>query len=147
VSYGGGAAYATDILLSQYVFYGQNFGGVFASLLVISTQCIGYSLAGVMRRFLVWPAAMVWPTTLVNATLFHTLFRDEDGVLVPGWRLSRYKYFLIVFVGMFCWNWIPGYIFTGVSNFAFVTWIRPNNVVINQVFGSITGTTVFMMIL
>jgi OPT family oligopeptide transporter len=139
VSYGGGAAYATDILLGQKVFYGQNFGGAFACLLVISTQCIGYSFAGVMRRFLVWPAAMMWPTTLINATLFHTLFRDEDPREVPGWRISRFKYFFIVFGCMFCWVWIPSYIFTALSPFAFVTWIKPNDVVVNQVFGAWTG--------
>lgn len=41
---------------------------------------------------------------------------------------------------MFIWNWIPGYIFTALSNFAFVTWIKPDDVVVNQVFGSFTGT-------
>jgi len=140
VSFGGGAAYATDILLAQKVFYGQNFGGAFASLLVISTQCIGYSFAGVMRRFLVWPAAMMWPTTLINATLFHTLFRDEEPD-VPGWRISRFKYFMCCFGAMFCWTWIPDYIFTALSYFPFVTWIRPDDVVLNQVFGAITGTS------
>jgi OPT family small oligopeptide transporter len=92
-----------------------------------------------MRRFLVWPAAMLWPSTLINTTLFHTLFRDMDPE-IPGWKISRYRYFMYIFVGMFIWNWIPGYIFTALSNFAFVTWIRPNDVVLNQVFGSLTGS-------
>lgn len=91
-----------------------------------------------MRRFLVWPAAMIWPQNLVNATLFHTLFRDVDPQ-IPGWSISRYRYFFYVFLGIFIWNWIPGYIFTALSNFAFVTWIKPDNVILNQVFGSISG--------
>jgi hypothetical protein len=138
VSYGGGAAYATDIILAQKVFYGQDFGGAFSCLLVISTQCIGYAFAGIMRRFLVWPAAMLWPSTLINTTLFHTLFRDVDPE-ISGWKISRYRWFMYTFIGMFIWNWIPGYIFQALSNFAFVTWIRPDNVVLNQIFGSITG--------
>jgi len=138
VSYGSGAAYATDILLAQKAFYGQDFGGLFAVLLVLSTQCFGYAFAGVMRRFLVWPAAMIWPSTLTNATLFHTLFKDEAPE-VPGWKISRYRYFMYCFCGMFLWSWIPNYIFTGLSNFSFVTWIRPNDVLINQIFGSFTG--------
>src|SRR5437762_680694 len=48
-----------------------------------------------------WPAAMMWPATLINATLFHTLFRDEVPGEVLGWEISRFKYFLYVFIGMF----------------------------------------------
>ena len=48
-----GAAYATDILLAQIAFYKQDFGITFQLLLVISTQSIGYGIAGMMRKFLV----------------------------------------------------------------------------------------------
>jgi hypothetical protein len=47
------AAYATDILLAQIAFYKQDFGFLFQLLLVISTQSIGYGIAGMMRKFLV----------------------------------------------------------------------------------------------
>lgn len=49
-----GAAYATDILLAQISFYKQDFGILFQLLLVISTQSIGYGIAGMMRKFLVY---------------------------------------------------------------------------------------------
>lgn len=45
-------AYATDIILAQLVFYKQNFGITFQLLLTISTQSLGYGIAGMMRRFL-----------------------------------------------------------------------------------------------
>ena len=45
-------AYATDIILAQLVFYKQNFGLTFQLLLTISTQSLGYGIAGMMRRFL-----------------------------------------------------------------------------------------------
>ena len=45
-------AYATDIILAQLVFYNQDFGTVFQLLLTISTQSLGYGIAGVMRRYL-----------------------------------------------------------------------------------------------
>lgn len=45
-------AYATDIILAQLVFYKQNFGLSFQLLLTISTQSLGYGIAGMMRRFL-----------------------------------------------------------------------------------------------
>lgn len=40
---------------------------------------------------------------------------------------------------MFVYYWIPGVLFQGLSVFSFVTWIRPNNVVLNQLFGGFTG--------
>lgn len=49
-----GAAYATDIILAQVAFYKQDFGILFQLMLVISTQSLGYGIAGMMRKFLVW---------------------------------------------------------------------------------------------
>lgn len=40
---------------------------------------------------------------------------------------------------MFVYYWIPGVLWQGLSVFSFVTWIRPNNVVLNQLFGGFTG--------
>lgn len=45
-------AYATDVILAQLVFYKQNFGIIFQLLIVISTQSLGYGIAGIMRKFL-----------------------------------------------------------------------------------------------
>lgn len=61
---GSALSYALDILLAQELFYDQHFGWGFQILLILSTQAMGFGLAGVMRRFLIWPAAMVWPATV-----------------------------------------------------------------------------------
>lgn len=45
-------AYATDIILAQLVFYKQNFGIPFQLFLTISTQSLGYGIAGMLRKFL-----------------------------------------------------------------------------------------------
>lgn len=45
-------AYATDIILAQMVFYKQDFGMLFQLLLTVSTQSLGYGIAGTMRHFL-----------------------------------------------------------------------------------------------
>lgn len=50
-----GAAYATDTILAQRHFYGQNFGVTWELLFILTTQLIGYGIAGVMRKFLVYP--------------------------------------------------------------------------------------------
>ncbi|KAI1339360.1 small oligopeptide transporter [Xylariaceae sp. FL0016] len=140
-AYGGGVLYATDVLLAQQVWYKQNFGWGFQLLFAITTLCTGYGLAGIGRRFLVWPAAMIWPGDLVNATLFYTLHdhTPSDPAKTNGWSVGRYRWFLYVFGGAFVWYWFPGWIFQGLSYFTFICWAAPNNVVVNKVFGGLHG--------
>ena len=143
VNVAGGVAYATDTITALEGFYGQNLGWGFNLLLCISTQMIGYGLAGLFRKVLVWPSAMIWPTSLINTVLFYGLHDHSktDPAKTHGWTISRYKYFLFVFIGSFTWYWFPGFIAPFLSVFAFVCWIRPNNVVINQLFGGWTGVS------
>ncbi|KAG0089810.1 hypothetical protein BGZ93_009656, partial [Podila epicladia] len=61
-----GVAYAIDIVVIQRVFYEQDFKFAANIFLILTTQMIGYGMAGVLRRYLVYPAAMVWPANLVQ---------------------------------------------------------------------------------
>jgi len=47
--------------------------------------------------------------------------------------------FVYVFTGSFVWYWFPGFLAQFLSVFAFVTWARPNSVIINQLFGGSSG--------
>ncbi|GAO14569.1 hypothetical protein UVI_02032790 [Ustilaginoidea virens] len=140
-AYGGGALYATDVLLTQKIFYKQEFGIAFQLLFGITTLCTGYGMAGLARRFLVWPAAMIWPADLVNCALFYTLHDHSrsDPSKTNGWTIGRYKLFLIVGCAAFVWYWFPGWIFKGLSYFAIACWIAPNNVAVNKIFGNNHG--------
>lgn len=130
-----------DVILAQKMFYGQDFGWAYQLLFGITTLCMGFGLAGLARRFLVWPASMIWPSTLVNASLFYTLHNHSpsDPAETNGWRIGRYRWFLIIGIGSFVWYWFPGWIFQGLSYFTFVTWIAPENVLLNQLFGASSG--------
>lgn len=59
-----GYAYSTDALLALQgkPFYDVNLGWGFQLLFTLSSQLIGIGLAGLSRRFLVWPAAMICKT-------------------------------------------------------------------------------------
>ncbi|KAL1859528.1 hypothetical protein VTK73DRAFT_7572 [Phialemonium thermophilum] len=140
-AYGGGALYATDVIIAQQTWYGQKFDWGWQIMLGITTLCTGYGLAGLARRFLVWPAAMIWPSDLVNCALFYTLHdhSPSDPAKTGGWSIGRYKWFLIVFSGAFVWYWFPGWIFQGLSWFCWITWIWPDNVIVNQLFGGYSG--------
>lgn len=146
-TFGGGAAYATDVLLAQRAFYKQKFGWAFEIFMCISTQMLGFGMAGFFTKFLVQPAAMIWPSTLINTALFSALHdrTKPDPRKVSGWKIGRYRLFLYTMIGSFCWYWFPGYIAPFLSVFAWVTWIKPQNVIVNQLFGGWTGLSLIPM--
>ncbi len=138
VSFGGGAAYATDIIIAMNNFYGIDFGWGFGMVACVSTQLIGYSYAGLTRSVLVYPGQMIWPSNLVSTT-FLTNIHMNSNTPANGWNISKLRFFTYICIGSFIWYWIPGYMAQFLSYFSFVTWIKPNNVIINQIFGAQTG--------
>ena len=121
--------------------YDYNLGWGFALLFTLSSQVIGIAISGMFRRFNVWPAALIWPANFSMTTLLYALHDKSktDPAKANGWSISRYRYYLYVTLGAFAWYWLPGVIFQGLSVFDFVCWIRPNNAIINQLFGGFTG--------
>ncbi|KAG9018710.1 hypothetical protein FRB90_010324 [Tulasnella sp. 427] len=107
----------------------------FTISLLLSTQLIGIGLAGLARPIVVEPASFIWPSSLISCVVLNTLHADE----VPTNGLSRMRFLCYVAVATFFYYFLPGFLFTGLSYFSFVCWIRPNNRVVNQLFGSFTG--------
>lgn len=107
-----GNPYALNAVVVSEVFYELKFSYWFALVLVLATQLTGFGLAGLCRRFLVWPASMVWPQNLVACTLLNTLHaEDEDdgiGFRGVGKAMSRYKFFMILTIGSFFFFFLPG---------------------------------------
>ncbi len=151
-----GYAYSTDALLALQgtPFYDRHLGWGFALLFALSSQLVGIALAGVFRHFLVWPAAMMWPSQFASTSLFYALHdhgnissssggggggSGKGGVSANGWPLSRYSWFCIAAAAMFSYSWLPAVLFHGLSIFSFLTWIRPDSVVVNQLFGGCSG--------
>ncbi|WVF67328.1 OPT family small oligopeptide transporter [Kwoniella sp. CBS 6097] len=134
-----GSAYATDIIATQRLFYNQNWGWAYNLLLVLSTQLLGFSFAGVLHRVLITPASMVWPATLVNTALFNTLHAGPITHENRSRHRSKQLFFYLAAGSMFLWTFFPSYLFTALSNFDWVTWIKPDNQIINLLFGYQSG--------
>ncbi|KAF2502770.1 small oligopeptide transporter [Lophium mytilinum] len=136
-------AYSTDALLALKgkSYYNLDMGWGFQLLFTLSSQLIGIALAGMFRRFLVFPSAMLWPNQFANSSLFYALHDQSKSnpATTNGWLISRYRWFMYVVAGSFAYYWFPGVLWQGLSVFSFVTWIRPNNVILNQLFGGFTG--------
>ncbi|KAF9993309.1 hypothetical protein BGZ79_002047 [Entomortierella chlamydospora] len=129
----GGTAYAIDIIVIQKVFYKADFGFLANFLLVLTTQMLGFGMAGVLRRYLVYPSAMIWPANLVQVALFNTLHKDEE---LESGQWSRYKFFMVAFIAVFFYEWIPTFIFPVIGSIAWICWIKPSSTLVSQIGGT-----------
>jgi hypothetical protein len=62
---------------------------------------IGYGLAGMMRRVLLWPTKMLYPENLPITTVLETLHKDKAG------NKKRMKVFWILFACLLVWEIVP----------------------------------------
>ncbi|KAI0478980.1 OPT-domain-containing protein [Xylariaceae sp. FL0804] len=137
-----GFAFATDVIVEQTQFYGQEASILYQLLLTLSTQILGYTFAGLTRRFLVRPSGMIWPGTLMSAAMFTTLHKEENKP-ADGWRMSRWKFFYIVWISAFLFYFLPGLLMPALSYFNVITWFAPDNVVVANLFGVVSGLGLF----
>ncbi|KIV90000.1 OPT family small oligopeptide transporter [Exophiala mesophila] len=137
-----GFAFATDVIVEQHKFYKQEVPILYQLLLTISTQILGYAFAGLTRRFLVRPAAMIWPGTLMSTAMFTTMHKNENK-MANGWSISRYRFFIYVWAVAFFWYFVPGLLMPALSYFNVITWFAPKNVVVSNLFGVASGLGLF----
>ncbi|KAK9464999.1 OPT oligopeptide transporter protein-domain-containing protein [Lipomyces arxii] len=114
-----------------------SFGFMF--LMNFSTQFFGFGLAGLLRRWVVYPAKAIWPSLLPTLMLNRTLLQPENGRSIHGWTMTKYKFFFIVLGCTLVYNWLPGYLFTALSTFNWMTWIAPQNKNLAIITGSVMG--------
>lgn len=120
---------SSQVIVEQTKFYNQDLSIYYQILLTISTQVIGYALAGLTRRFLVRPSGMIWPAILVSTGMFTTLHKAENKP-ADGWIISRFRFFLFVFLGSVAFYFLPGLLFPALGWFSVITWFAPKNVVV-----------------
>ncbi|KAI5467679.1 OPT oligopeptide transporter protein-domain-containing protein [Mariannaea sp. PMI_226] len=139
--------YTNYIVWMQYlpIYFNQpwanNFG--YQITIALSTNFIGYGLAGLCRRFLVYPSYCVWPASLVTIAL-NTAFHSDGNVPVADplkktWRVSRLRVFTVAFALMFVYFWLPNYLFVALSFFSWISWVAPGNIHLSVITGSDSG--------
>lgn len=122
------------------VFYGNDwldFG--YEVLLMLCSQLLGFGYAGILRKFVIYNEKCLWPTLFPTMALNGALLRPDNKENTNGWRMTRYKFFMVFFLTMFLYNWIPTYLFQGLSTFSWMTWISPKNFDLAMVTGSTSG--------
>ncbi|KAF8855994.1 OPT superfamily oligopeptide transporter [Acephala macrosclerotiorum] len=102
-----GAAYATEVLATQKLYYNIISNAVVAILLLLSSQLLGYGPAGVLRKSLVYPTKMVWPSILPLSSLIETLHRDKSEMR------KKFNFFWIILSVVAVWELFPQNSFIG----------------------------------
>jgi hypothetical protein len=83
---------------------------------------------------------MIWPGNLVSVTLMNAMYEapPKDDPTILGGSMPYYRWFGYICLGAFIYYFVPGFLIQFLNVFAFATWIAPNNVVVNQLFGGST---------
>jgi hypothetical protein len=122
--------YTINAIVASQMYYRLSMDYWFQLMLVLATQLTGFGLAGLCRRFLVWPASMVWPQNLALCALLNTLHGKDneevpqrgmsdavgrrDAGMLGRWSkrpMTKYRHFIMVFIGSFLFFFLPGAIF------------------------------------
>ncbi len=126
------------------VYYGLDFIHFgYQLMLTLFVQLMGMGFAGYLRRFSVYPVKALWPTILPIIAMNRALTRAEPRENINGWTISRYKFFYICTACMAVYYWLPGYLFTALSTFNWMTWIAPENLTLAILTGSSLGLGLF----
>lgn len=129
------SALAISIFAAQDLYYNVRPNVAVGIFTLIGSQLIGYGLAGVMRVFLVYPTFAVYPQLVPTVQLFDTLHRGKTALM----QQKRMKFFWILCITIFVWEWIPEYIaptLTGVSIFCLA---NQKSAWFTRVFGGAAG--------
>ncbi|KAK4792429.1 hypothetical protein SAY86_022864 [Trapa natans] len=132
-AFGSGSAYAVSIVNIIKAFYGRSISFFVGWLLIITTQVLGYGWAGLLRKYVVEPAHMWWPSTLVQVSLFRALHEKDAR------KFSRAKFFLIALICSFIWYAVPGYLFSTLTNISWICWVFSKSVTAQQLGSGMHG--------
>jgi hypothetical protein len=95
---------AMTVLAVQKLWYNMNPSAGIGVFLILSTQMLGYGVAGLLRKTLVYPSKMLYPMNLPTASLLENLHRDRKETK------KRMRVFYIAFATLLLWQAFPQYI-------------------------------------
>lgn len=137
-------SYTMILVQKSPVFYNEQFITFgYQLMLTLFVQLMGMGFAGYLRRFSVYPVKALWPTILPIIAMNRALTTAEKKEEVYGWTMPRYRFFYVAAISMFFYFWLPGYLFTALSTFNWMTWIAPQNLTLAILTGSNLGLGLF----
>lgn len=105
VSTAASAAYAIIVLSVMDLYLHLRINTLGSLLLILTTQCVGYDMAGMLRNYLVYPAVMVWWPNLIQVVLYNAIHNTDEfrmRGMIRGW--SYMKYFWVICIATFIYQ-------------------------------------------
>lgn len=127
------APIAVEVLAVQKLWYGQTPNAGVGILLMVSSQCLGYGIAGLLRGILVHPTKMLYPINLPLNTLLETLHRDKDETK------RRLRVFYFAFLALFFWEILPQYVMPVLIGISVFCLAKRDSLVFTNIFGGTNG--------
>ncbi|KAJ7595934.1 peptide transporter MTD1 [Mycena floridula] len=125
------SALGINILAADALYYGFEPNAALGIFTLLGSQLLGYSFAGAMQSFLLYPTYILFPPLIVGVQVFDCFHRDPHAIL----HKKRIKVFWLVVGMIFLWEFIPQFIaptMTGISIFCLV---NRNNAWFTRIFG------------
>ncbi|POW07841.1 hypothetical protein PSHT_09781 [Puccinia striiformis] len=88
------------------------------------------------------PTMMIWPTSLASLAL-NNVFHDTSNPVANGWKMGRYRFFLLVFVLYGLYFVFPDAVAGFLGTFNWMTWIKPDSVNLAAITGSVNPWPTF----
>lgn len=137
------AGIVLDTCIQDSMMFKKNIGIPRQILWNLATHFVSFSLLGLFRDVLVTPEDRIWPGVLNTIALFKAIY-SKDNPIANGWRISRWAFLMIIFIGSMIWYWFPDFIMPFTSTIgAWITWIKPESHALSQVFGVKSGLGLF----
>lgn len=127
------SALGCEQLAAQALYYNEEPNPASAIFMLLSSQCIGYGMLGLMRKMFVYPTKFVWPTQLPLAALLQSMHLNKELAK------KRLKIFWAICIFVMVWELVPEYIFpltTGVSIFCLA---NQHSAMFTHLFGGSNG--------
>ncbi|XP_028557152.1 oligopeptide transporter 5-like [Dendrobium catenatum] len=133
---GAHGVYSVHLFTVVKAFYHRKINLMAAFLLAHTSQLLGYGWAGIFRKYLVESPYMWWPGNLVQVSLFKALHQKENR---KRGAITRFQFFIIVFISSFAYYAIPGFIFPAISAISFLCLIYKKSVTMQQIGSGLNG--------
>jgi hypothetical protein len=122
---------AMHVLAVQKLFYNMNPHPAVGIFLILSTQMLGYGVAGLLRTTLVYPSKMLYPVNIPVASLLENLHRERSATK------KKMKVFYVGFGVLFVWQAFPQYIMPVLAGISIFCLTNQHSLLITNMFGGV----------
>ncbi|XP_020680930.1 oligopeptide transporter 1 isoform X1 [Dendrobium catenatum] len=135
-SAGAGDLFAMHVVIVVKAFYHTKINPIAAFLLVQTSQLLGFGWAGIYRKILVDNPYMWWPENLIQVSLYKALHQKEKR---KKGTITRFQFFIVVFITSFAYYTIPGFIFPAISTISVLCLIFKKSITMQQIGSGLKG--------